>query len=76
MGFRAGRGAASFRRRAEAWKLRDESARRVPLASILDDAGVSIADWVARRRGCEVRSGGVLEGQDESELKLRVGEYC
>ena len=45
MGLRAGRGAESAMRRAEAWKPRDESsARRVPLASILEEAGESIAE--------------------------------
>lgn len=49
MGFLAGSGAASFRRWAEAWKLRDEvKARRAPLVSILDDAAANMANRVAR----------------------------
>lgn len=52
MGFLAGSGAASFRRWAEAWKLRDEvMARRAPLASILDDDdAANMANRVAREK--------------------------
>lgn len=50
MGFLAGSSAASFRRLAEAWKLRDEvMARRAPLASILDDEAANMANRIEWR---------------------------
>ncbi|KAK1253691.1 hypothetical protein MKX07_001768 [Trichoderma sp. CBMAI-0711] len=61
MGLRAGRGAESAMRRAEAWKPRDESsARRVPLASILEEAGESIAECLCG--GAVVARGGECGG--------------
>lgn len=61
MGFLAGSGAASFRRWAEAWKLRDEvMARRAPLASILDDDAANMADRVAREKVIRGFDGKVL----------------
>ena len=68
MGFLAGSGAASFRRLAETWKLRDEvMARRAPLASILDDDAANIAIRVARE---EVFRGFDEKGTVKVEINL------
>jgi hypothetical protein len=72
-GFLAGSGVASFRRCAEAWKLRDEvMARRAPLASILDDAAANMANRVAKEkalRGCNENR--CFESRNKSQLGIR-----